>query len=238
MSAAGTFWAKLEPYFYLVLSSNLSSRQAHSGLGQLQAGDPYDARLRACLRALRDNARIRGDEEEAEHWATELLAARGRRRSLASPCGTPPPWWTGDEGRSPGDGGRYRTFVTLPEDAASPVGPGLAKRRRMDLELRGRHGDLLHEVVAQGWAQLRSRMGEAGTALPRHVEDEVEGYLNCGDPARGFAWLECEGCASHRSSPSRARGGASARRARGAGWRRAPCGGPSSFHRFAYGNSC
>ena len=43
-------------------------------------------------------------------------------------------------------------------------------------------------------------------ALPRHVEDEVEGYLNCGDPARGFAWLECEGCASHRLIPFSCKG--------------------------------
>ena len=34
--------------------------------------------------------------------------------------------------------------------------------------------------------------------MPRHVEREMEGFLACGDPTNGFAWLQCDGCDHHR----------------------------------------
>ena len=43
-------------------------------LEQLRAGDPHDPRLKTAFAALRDNARLRGDEEEVEHWKHELSA--------------------------------------------------------------------------------------------------------------------------------------------------------------------
>ena len=33
------------------------------------------------------------------------------------------------------------------------------------------------------------------------MEREFEAYLACGDPAHGFAWLTCGGCATHRLVP-------------------------------------
>jgi hypothetical protein len=33
------------------------------------------------------------------------------------------------------------------------------------------------------------------------VDRELRAYLACGDPSRGFAWLECVGCAHHRLVP-------------------------------------
>ena len=39
--------------------------------------------------------------------------------------------------------------------------------------------DLLHNVVAEGWARLRERLAEAARSLPQHVIAEVEGYLKC-----------------------------------------------------------
>ena len=71
----------------------------------------------------------------------------------------------------------------------------------MACELRGANGDVLHEVVQEGWARLRARLAEAERGLPRHVVAEVEAYLRCGDPAYGFAWLVCEPCGEHRLVP-------------------------------------
>lgn len=53
-------------------------------LEQLREADPFDARLRGCLAALRDNANMRGEEEEAEYWATELQALAGMESGIAS----------------------------------------------------------------------------------------------------------------------------------------------------------
>lgn len=69
-------------------------------------------------------------------------------------------------------------------------------------DLAARPGrDLLHDVVAEGWARLWERLAEAARSLPQHVIAEVEGYLKCGDPEHGFAWLTCEPCSEHRLVP-------------------------------------
>jgi Asp-tRNA(Asn)/Glu-tRNA(Gln) amidotransferase C subunit len=41
-------------------------------LEQLRAGDNMDPRLKPVYAALRDNARLRGDEQEVEFWKNEL----------------------------------------------------------------------------------------------------------------------------------------------------------------------
>jgi hypothetical protein len=66
------------------------------------------------------------------------------------------------------------------------------------VELRGAATDLLHPVVREGLATLRGALSAVGRALPRHVQKELEGFLGCGDPANGFAWLRCAGCDHHR----------------------------------------
>jgi len=66
------------------------------------------------------------------------------------------------------------------------------------VELRGAATDLLHPVVREGLATLRGALSAVGRSLPRHVLNDLEGYLGCGDPANGFAWLHCAGCEHHR----------------------------------------
>jgi len=53
-------------------------------------------------------------------------------------------------------------------------------------------------VVREGLATLRGALTAVGRSLPRHVLNELEGFLGCGDPANGFAWLRCAGCDHHR----------------------------------------
>lgn len=66
------------------------------------------------------------------------------------------------------------------------------------LEIRGGAHDLLQPVVREGLAALRGALASVERCLPRHVEQELEGFLACGDPRYGFAWLICDGCDHHR----------------------------------------
>ncbi len=45
---------------------------------------------------------------------------------------------------------------------------------------------------------LRGALSAVGRALPRHVQEDLEGFLGCGDPVNGFASLHCAGCDPHR----------------------------------------
>lgn len=75
------------------------------------------------------------------------------------------------------------------------------------VELRGAYGDLLHRVVERGLPELRRRLEAADATLPRFVWRELERFLACGDPERGFAWLVCEeGCEHHRLVPLSCKG--------------------------------
>ena len=74
------------------------------------------------------------------------------------------------------------------------------------VETRGTHGDLLHQTVAVGMAELRRVLEEADQELPAFVWKELERYLGCGDPQNGFAWLVCERCDGHRLVPFSCKG--------------------------------
>ena len=74
------------------------------------------------------------------------------------------------------------------------------------VEFRGTHRDALHGIVAAGWTALRAALAAADRHLPRFVTREVEGYLGCGDFARGFAWLNCADCDTHRMVPFSCKG--------------------------------
>ena len=74
------------------------------------------------------------------------------------------------------------------------------------VEVRGALGDGLHDVVRAGLGDLRRALDEHDRRLPGHVEREVERFLVCGDPARGFAWLVCDGCDEHRLVPFSCKG--------------------------------
>jgi hypothetical protein len=72
--------------------------------------------------------------------------------------------------------------------------------------LRGALHDEVRPIVRDGLGGLRTALSEVGRSLPRHVERELEGFLGCGDPAKGFAWLRCEGCDHHRVVPLSCKG--------------------------------
>lgn len=44
----------------------------------------------------------------------------------------------------------------------------------------------------------RARFERRQAIEPRHVQKELEGFLACGDPTNGFAWLHCAPCDHHR----------------------------------------
>ena len=67
-------------------------------------------------------------------------------------------------------------------------------------------GDLLHGLVRDGLAELQAVVERADRSLPRFVTREVEGYLRCGDPREGFAWLVCGDCDHHRLIPFTCKG--------------------------------
>jgi len=72
--------------------------------------------------------------------------------------------------------------------------------------VRGNGGDLLHEVVRTGFAELQRTMAAEDRYLPRYVVREVEAFLVCGDPEEGFAWLMCKGCDHHELVPFSCKG--------------------------------
>ena len=75
----------------------------------------------------------------------------------------------------------------------------------VSVETRGTHGDLLHRVAQRGMVELRHALEAADRSLPGFVWRELERYLACGDPERGFAWLVCD-CDFHRLVPFSCKG--------------------------------
>lgn len=76
----------------------------------------------------------------------------------------------------------------------------------VSVKVRGNGGDLLHEVVRNGFSALQRSMASEDRYLPRHVIREVEAFLSCGDPEGGFAWLMCRGCDHHELVPFSCKG--------------------------------
>ena len=66
------------------------------------------------------------------------------------------------------------------------------------LEIRAAAHEILLPVVREGLSRLRDALAAVDRLLPWHVEKEMEGFLGCGDPERGFAWLECGPCKYQR----------------------------------------
>jgi len=77
---------------------------------------------------------------------------------------------------------------------------------RYTVEQRGASDDLLHEVVGSGLPLFLARLRGADRYLPAHVVGELERFVACGDPAEGFAWLACDGCAHQRLVPFSCKG--------------------------------
>ncbi|MBA2320774.1 MAG: transposase zinc-binding domain-containing protein [Deltaproteobacteria bacterium] len=76
----------------------------------------------------------------------------------------------------------------------------------MGVEVRGTAGDLLHRLVREGLPRLRDELALREKTLPRWVERELEGFVGCGDPTRGFAWLTCKPCDEHVLVPLSCKG--------------------------------
>ena len=68
----------------------------------------------------------------------------------------------------------------------------------MRLDLRAAAHDIILPVVREGLGALRKALAALDRRLPAHVDKEMEGFLGCGDPEKGFAWLECGPCGFHR----------------------------------------
>jgi len=68
----------------------------------------------------------------------------------------------------------------------------------MLLDLRAAAHDTILPVVREGLGALRKALAALDRQLPAHVDKEMEGFLGCGDPEKGFAWLECGPCGFHR----------------------------------------
>ena len=64
----------------------------------------------------------------------------------------------------------------------------------MSLELLGSGHELLQGAVREGLPALHRELSERERTLPRHVVRELEGFLACGDPREGFAFLRCTDC--------------------------------------------
>jgi hypothetical protein len=57
------------------------------------------------------------------------------------------------------------------------------------------HATLLYRLVKEHGAEFRRHARESYDGpLPRYVEDELRGYLRCGDFSRGFVHLQCPRC--------------------------------------------
>jgi hypothetical protein len=63
---------------------------------------------------------------------------------------------------------------------------------------------ILYRLLAEHWrpflAEIEAEDG-SGCGLPRFVVDEVEAFLKCGIPARGFIRVACDGCRESRLVP-------------------------------------
>ena len=57
---------------------------------------------------------------------------------------------------------------------------------------------LLYQLVEQYYPDLRSKMEEQGSPLPRHVQEEFDAYLKCGRLEHGFLRVRCESCFDER----------------------------------------
>ena len=74
------------------------------------------------------------------------------------------------------------------------------------VERRNTARDLLHGLVSDGLVGLQKAFERADRTFPRFVTREAEGYLRCGHPWEGFAWLVCGDCDHHRSDPLQLQG--------------------------------
>ena len=64
----------------------------------------------------------------------------------------------------------------------------------MLLDLRAAAHDTILPVVREGLGALRKALAALDRQLPAHVDKEMGGFLGCGDPEKGFGWLDCGPC--------------------------------------------
>ena len=74
------------------------------------------------------------------------------------------------------------------------------------LDLAGSRTGLLKDLFREHLPGFLWLAASQGSGLPRHVRRELEHFLVCGDPASGFAWLQCRSCDHHRLVPFSCKG--------------------------------
>jgi len=68
------------------------------------------------------------------------------------------------------------------------------KYERLEYKRREPEQDLLHRVLLEHLETFLDRTHTAEFALPKHVEQELRDYLECGVLAYGFVRIKCEVC--------------------------------------------
>ena len=88
------------------------------------------------------------------------------------------------------------------------MAPFLLVRRVMPATVDHAHinSPLLRRVVAAGLVELNQKLERQEKWLPGFVRREFAGFLSCGDPTAGFAWLVCDACEHHRLVPFSCKG--------------------------------
>jgi len=84
--------------------------------------------------------------------------------------------------------------------AREPTGPEVLRRDATTSPLHG----LVREHLETFLARFQDEHG--GRRLPRHVEQELRGFLACGDPAHGFCRIHCPHCSSDLLVPFSCKG--------------------------------
>ena len=97
--------------------------------------------------------------------------------------------------------GRRRRRAQLAIGHADNCGPMLAASRSPDVQPRYQprapEHSILHQLVAaeaDGLRRALSATSPYGRGLPRHVDKEVDAFLDCGVLSRGFARVVCLRC--------------------------------------------
>jgi hypothetical protein len=74
----------------------------------------------------------------------------------------------------------------------------LAPATAITVELRGTGKAQLRAIVRKGLPLLAIELARHERTVPDFVSREFQDYPSCGDPAVGFAWLECFDCQQRR----------------------------------------
>jgi hypothetical protein len=66
---------------------------------------------------------------------------------------------------------------------------------------RETQGTILYQVVSEYLPKFIAQADSGVYNVPAFVQGELEAFLACGDPARGFTHLKCPRCGHNRALP-------------------------------------